>query len=454
MIEVTRPLARYIVASRLDGMPAQVRHEGVRAFVNSMGCVLGGCRESVIERALAVFEELSGPPQATVIGWGRRVDAPTAAMLNAMSVFVHSFMDTHLATVAHPAGPPTAALFAMSERQKVSGPDFLHALVLGIEVACRLANVIAAAPAKSHVGLSTHGVTNVIGTAVAMGKLLGLDEQKMVWAIGLAVVQAAGIRSGHGSMGGKLVAGHATRCGMLAAMLAAKGFTCSENPLEGAKGYAAVFANPPNLAAAVDRLGEHYEMLANAYKPYPCGIVIHSSIDVCLQLAAEPGFDAAAIHSVALRVHPLSVQLCDRQQPADRMQALVSVQHWAAAALLFRKAGIPEGSDRVVHDPAVAALRGRIAVRADERVASEAAKATVVFKDGSTRQVQVAQCRGSHARPLTDDDLGVKFRGQANMVLSDTASEDLLGQCWHLQDMDDVGEMGKRFFQGSQLAGP
>ena len=93
-------------------------------------------------------------------------------------------------------------------------------------------------------------------------------------------------------------------------------------------------------------------------------------------------------------------------------------------------------------------------MRADERVAPESAIATVVFSDGSTRRADVAQCRGSHARPLTDDDLGVKFRGQANMVLSESAAEDLLGMCWRLEELDDVGVMAKRFFQGIAWSGP
>ncbi len=447
MIEVTRPLARYIVESRFDAMPEYIRHEGVRAFVNWLGCVLGGCRETVVARALATFEEFSGPPQATVIGWGKRVDAPTAALLNTMSNFVNSFNDTHLATVAHPNGPPASALFALSERQRVSGPEFVHALILGTEVACRMANVIAAAPASCHVGLSTHGVTNVIGAAVAVGKILQLDVQQMDWAIGLAVTQAAGIRSSHGSMAGKLIGGHASRCGMLAAYLAAKNFTSAERPLEGPNGFAAVFSNPSNLEAAIDRLGQHYEITGNAYKPYPAGIVNHAAIDACLELAAQPGFNAAAIDRVELKVHPLTVQLCDRPDPQDRMQAIVSVQHWAAASLLYRVAGLQQGNDRSVRDPTVMAIRRRVSIAADSALESDAAAVTVVMTDGRGFKAGVAHCRGSLKRPMSDDDLSVKFRGQADLVLPHNEIGELLAQCWRIRDSDDVGALAKQFFQ-------
>src|SRR5262245_37724709 len=132
-MEITLPLARYIVDSRFEDLPEKIRHEGERAFVNWMGCVLGGCRQNVVERALAAFSEFAGPPQSTVIGWGQRTDALTAAYLNTMSNFVNSYNDTHLATVAHPSGAPASVLFALAERQTLSGREVLHGIVLGTE---------------------------------------------------------------------------------------------------------------------------------------------------------------------------------------------------------------------------------------------------------------------------------------------------------------------------------
>jgi len=451
MTEITRPLARYLVNSGFEDLPEAVRREGVRAFVNWMGCVLGGCREGVLDRALAAFGPFAGPPQATIIGHGRRVDAPTAAMLNTMSNTIHSYNDTHLATVGHPNGPPAAAAFALAEGTTITGREVLHALILGTEVACRLANVIAAPPARCHVGLSTQGVTNVVGAAVATGRLLGFDENHMVWAIGLAVTQAAGIRSAHASMAAKLIGGHAARCGMMAAFLAREGFTCGDQSIEGPNGFAAVFSNPSNPAAATDRLGQHFEILGNAYKPFPSGIVNHAPIDACLQITALPGFDASAIERVELVVHPLTVQLGNRPDPQDRMQAIVSVQHWAAASLLFRKAGLQEASDACVRDPAVAALRRRIVVTADPQRASVSAAARVTLSDGRVLEADVPFCRGSLERPMTDEELSEKFMALATRVVPDNVAGALLAQCWRVAEMDDVGALAREFFQAEFL---
>ena len=449
MIEVTRPLARHIVHSRYEDLPPEVRHEGIRAFHNSIGCMLGGCLEKEVQLALAALEAYSGPPQATVIGLGRRVDAPTATQLNTMSNFVHSYNDTHLATVAHPAGAPTAALLALAETQEVSGAEFAHALILGIEVACRMANAIAAPPAQCHVGLSVHGVTNVIGTAVAAGRLMRLSEDQMVWAIGLAVAQAAGIRSSQGSMGSKIIGGQAARSGLLSAVLAARGFTNSEQPIEGPKGFATVLANPSNPAAVIDRLGEHYEILSLAYKPYPSGIVNHASAEACIRLAEDKRLDPATVDSVHLRVHPLTVQLCDRQQPAGREEGLVSAQHWAAVGLLYRRAGLQESREQCVKDAAVAAMRARITLEADAGMPAEAATATVTLKDGRRLQHHVEHCVGSLQRPMSDADLDVKFRGQACTVMPEKQVEALMQQCWRLPELDKAGQLATQFFQAA-----
>lgn len=160
----------------------------------------------------------------------------------------------------------------------------------------------------------------------------------MTWAIGLAVQQAAGTRSAHSSTASHLVSAHAARCGMIAAFMASKGYTCSEDTLESASGFAAVFASPPHLEAAVDRLGERYEITANAYKPYPAGIVNHAPIDACLQLAAEPGFDAAAVERVDLRVHPRVIQWRGLLRAATHACAIRRSRRCAAA---YRSRPIP-----------------------------------------------------------------------------------------------------------------
>src|SRR5204863_7194058 len=159
-------------------------------------------------------------------------DVASAAFVNCLTSTVLSFDDTHLATVTHPTGPVAAALFALGEKQALSGEDFVNALALGIEIECRMSNVLLLPPAQANLGLFITGITGPIGAAAALGRLLHLDEERMAAAIGLAAAQASGFRGTHGAMSAFMVPAHAARTGVSGALLAAKGFGCMDNILE------------------------------------------------------------------------------------------------------------------------------------------------------------------------------------------------------------------------------
>jgi 2-methylcitrate dehydratase PrpD len=172
--DVTRQLARYVVGARPEDIPAPVVREARRTVVNWVGCALGGARHETLDNAIAALAPFAGPAQATVIGRRERMDALTVSLLNGMSSHVLDFDDTHLKTVIHPAGPVAPAILALAERQPISGRDFLHALILGAEVECRIGNAVY--PAHYDRGWHITGTAGVFGAAAACGKLLGLSE--------------------------------------------------------------------------------------------------------------------------------------------------------------------------------------------------------------------------------------------------------------------------------------
>ena len=439
MTGLTRQLAGYATSTTLADIPLVVQREGVRAFLNWFGCALGGARELPVLTALAVIREQQMPPQATVLGHDLRVDLQNAALLNCLSSNLTAFDDTHLASVTHPTCTVASAMLAVAEAGKISGADFLLALILGIEIECRIANVLTTPPARSNVGLYMTSLVGGIGAAIGCGRLLGLTEDQMLHAIGIAASQASGFREAHPTMSLGFVPGHAARSGLFAAQLAAKGFTNIETSLEGTKGFAHVYADPPNFAAGIAGLGIDFEVMRNAYKPYPCGIVIHPQIDACLEIAATPGFDPHTIERVELTVEPLTLTLCDRPDPQDSMQAAVSLYHWTAAALLHRRAGLEEGVNSMVRDPDMIALRRRIKAIPDPTLDRAEAKAAVYLKDGRCLTAHVTHCRGSLARPMTDAELQQKFVSQVSRNLPAVQAGNLAALCWSLPTLGDVG---------------
>lgn len=441
MSSITRALARYAVQSRFDALPAAVRHEGLRAFINFVGCAAGAAREEAVERMLAVVSEYDGGPQATVIGRTERLDVLNAALVNSLSSAALSFNDTHYQTVAHPSSPVGAAALAVAERRPASGRELVHAVVLGIELQCRAGMILCVPPAEVAVGLSMQGLVGGIGAAVAAGKLMGLDEDQMTLAIGHAINQIGGLREAHASMGSPFTPGHAARCGVFAALLAAKGYTINDTMIEGVKGFAVTYAEDAQPQAALDRLGEHFEILSLAYKPYPSGFVTHPVIDVCLDVARREAFDPREIEKVDLSVNPLTIQLCNRPEPKDRAQAFVSFQHWAAVSLTYQAAGVAQVAPSVVFDPAIAALRKKVVATAREDMAREAAELRVTLTGGRTLAARVERCIGSEGVPISDDDLTRKTRGQLQTAYDDATCERIIEQCWSMATAPGVDRL-------------
>lgn len=436
---ITRQLARYAERMRYPMLPEHVQVEASRAFLNWMGCALGGCREPAVQLAMATVAELGGGPQASVIGYAQRTDIASAAFVNCIGSSVLGYDDAHLATVAHPSSPVCSAIFAWSEKNAVAGADFLAALALGIEVTCRLSNALVLPPSSFNLGFYVTGLTAPIGVALAMGNLLRLDEERLGWAIGIAASQAGGFRATQGSMTAHFRPGHAARSGVWAALLAAKGFAGNGVALEADKGFFDVYAANADLARALDGLGERHELLNNAYKPYPCGIVIHPTIDACLDLHAQFGEGGEPLRAT-LRVHPLALSLCGIREPATTLESLNSLTHWAAAALLRGRAGVLEMLPDCIADPGVAQLRARIEVVADPSVGGDQSGVEVTLADGRVVQASVLHARGSKERPMSDDDLDAKFMAQASLVMPVERAETLRGLCRGVGGLRDVGQ--------------
>jgi 2-methylcitrate dehydratase PrpD len=429
------------VESRFEDVPEPARKEAARTIVNWVGCALGGARHETVDRALEALSELSGPRTAAVLGRKDRLDVLHASLLNGISSHVLDFDDTHLETIIHPAGPVAPVLLALAEQKPLSGADFLHAFLLGVEVECRIG--LAVYPSHYDRGYHITGSAGVFGAAAAAGKILALDETQMTWALGLAATQSAGLREMFGTMSKAFHPGRAAQNGLTAALLAAKNFTSSEASLEAPRGFAHVLSGERDFSKVTSRLGETWEVAKNTYKPFPCGIVIHPTIDACIQLRNEHSLAGADIERVELGVHPLVLELTGKKAPAKGLEGKFSVYHSAAIALLRGTVGQKEYSDEAVRDPAVVALRDRVVATIDPAIREEQVHARVVLKSGRSLEKRIEHVVGSLENPLTDRDLETKFRGQAEGVLAPSAIDELLALCWRVASLPDAGAIAK-----------
>src|SRR5688572_14399355 len=379
-MEVTRTLAKFLVSHRYPDVPAKVRHEAARSFLNWAGCAVGACRHETVDRMLAALAEFSGPAQATVLGRGKRLDAMHAALVNGTSSHVFDFDDTHLKTVIHPSGPVASAILALAEKTPVKGEDFLHAFILGVEAECRIGNAVY--PAHYNVGWHITGTAGVFGAAAATGRLLGLTEQQMTWALGIAATQSSGLREMFGTMVKPMHPGNAARNGMLAALLAARDFTSSNQGIEAPRGFAHVLSTEFKPEEITAKLGETWEIALNTYKPFACGIVEHPIIDGCIQLRNEHRLKAADIESISLKVHPLVLELTGKKTPQTGLEGKLSVYHSAAVGIVHGAAGEAQYDDAVVRDPQVIALRDKVSAAVEKGIHEDQTRITIRLKDG------------------------------------------------------------------------
>src|SRR5690348_3660504 len=402
-------LARFVVDTKWDDIPDSARHEAKRALLNFFAVALAGCRTEPVEIALRSLAEFSGGEQATVIGRRERIDALSAAFLNAAGANVFDYCDTHLPTVVHPTAPLAPALLALAELRGVSGPQFLTAFVLGFELECRIGAAVS--PGHYPKGWHITSTCGVFAAAAAAGKLLGLGVQPMAWALGTAATQSAGLCECLGWPAKSVSVGNAARNGLWSALLAAQGFAGPPEPLAGSQGFFAVMDEPVDWSGLLDGLGKDWQVANNSIKPYPSGFVIHPLLDLALDWRrANPG---AVVETVCARGNPLLLQRTDRPDVKTGREAQVSLQHAVAAALVRGRAGLAEFTDAAVSDPAISALRRKVEVAAANHLSTIAAEMDIVTADGRTHALATAAARGSAANPLKDAEIEDKLRTEA-----------------------------------------
>jgi len=349
---LTEELAGLLAASRWQDIPASIRREGARAILNIAGCIVAGRDD----------------PGVGILA---RTFPGEDALLDAAAATAHDYDDTHLRTVIHATPPVAGVLFALAKERPISGASFLHAFILGVETTCRLGNTVT--PGHYERGWHITSTCGVFGAAAAAGKILQLNEKQFRHALGIAATQAAGLVEVLGSMARVLNAGFAARNGLAAARLAAGGFEGPARPIEGLRGFVNVFGGSKDFSQLLDRWGEHWEMTKVAYKPYPCGVVLHALVDACLE-QREKLRDS---ESIVVALNPLAVERTDRPEPRNALEARLSAHHALAVAVLRGRAGLAEFTDAAAVDPQLQAFRKRVRVVPEGRLDKMAALITV-----------------------------------------------------------------------------
>ena len=435
---ITQILAKFVSSHPSRGWDDKVEHEAHRTFMNWVGCAVGAARHESAEAALAAVAMLEPSRQASVLGRKEKLDMASAALVNGITSHTFDFDDTHLRTIIHPAGPVASSVLALAEHQGLAGREVIDALVLGVDVECRVGNCVY--PDHYDRGWHITGSAGMLGAAAGCARLLKLDERQTMMALGIAASQPIGLREQFGTMTKPFHPGAAARAGLLSALLAKNGFTASERALEAPRGLIQVYSDKRDWSEITTDLGKRFEISINTYKPFACGIVIHPTIDAGTQLRAK-GIKPGDIERVELKVHSLVLELTGKKEPQDGLQAKFSVYHGFACGLTFGQAGETEYEDDIVRREDMVALRRKVVATVDDAIREEQADVTAVMKDGRREHVFVKHAIGSLERPMTDADLERKFHSLADHTIGEKRAASLMEACWNVAKARDVKQL-------------
>jgi 2-methylcitrate dehydratase PrpD len=248
------------------------------------------------------------------------------------------------------------------------------------------------------------------------------------------------MQQNRGTMCKSFHAGKAAQNGVLAALLAERGFDSTQEIIEGRKGFCRVYSDtaaPERLTAG---LGESWLIETNGHKPYACGVVLHPLIDAVIAIRNRERFDPAAVSEISLRVHPFVLSITDVVEPSTGLQSKFSAVHSAAVALVDGTAGIAQYSDARATDPVVAALRCKTEAIADATLGSDEAYAAIVA-GGKRHEVHIPHATGTAANPMSDAAIEAKFRANATPVIGGKRAQSVVEFVWILERQRDVRDL-------------
>ena len=452
---VTETIADFIESARLEQMPAAAIALAKRCIVDGLGVVLAG---SSTEGSRILFEYCSEATQAGVAtAFGRsplQTSAATAALLNGTSGHALDFDDTQLSTtpdrifglLTHPTVPPLVAALAVAERDGASGRRFLEAFLTGFEVECKIAEAIH--PDHYKKGFHSSGTVGTFGAAVAVGKLLGISRATTPHLLAIAASMASGIRVNFGSMTKPLHVGRAAHNGVVAAELAARGFTGGGDALDPPWGFLQVFSHGQGFESAriTGALGAPYSIVTPgiSIKPYPCGVLGHPMMDAMKRLVLTHDVRPEQVRSIRVRAGANILNPLRYAVARNELEAKFCPAFMVTSILLRRKAGIHEFTDEFVSSEPVQEMMARVERVLDAEIDARGydkirARVEVVLHTGETLAENADErYRGGPDNPFTQADLEEKFAECAGLVLTGAKIREVLQLVDRIDELPDV----------------
>ncbi|MBO9354944.1 MmgE/PrpD family protein [Bordetella petrii] len=422
-------LARHARGLTLEALPAAVREKSLLHIIDAIGLGIAAHQFDFSGPGLAGIRAAGAPGEATVIGGGAALQARDAAMANGYLMHGLDFDDTHPGAIVHPSVACLPAALALGETLDLSWGEVLTAYALGMETAIRLGRSVKGG--FHHGGFHATGIVSHFSSALVAGKLLGLSEDQLVAAQGIAASTASGLQVflEDGAWTKRLHPGWGASAGITAAQMARAGFYGPRRPYEGQFGlyetHMQTRADQVDADSVMNALGHEWTLLETSIKPYPVCHFIHGCAEAALRIHGELGGRAADIRAIECELPAATLPIVAepvhiKKQPRSDYDAKFSVQFVVAACLALGRFTLHELSPERLADPALLALAGRTDCKAQEVTAFPkyfSGAVTVTLQDGTRLREEVPVNLGSGERALAQADIVEKFKANASLTL-------------------------------------
>lgn len=441
---LTAEIARFVLEN--PPIPDSVLERATRHLVDGVAVMLAGAAAESGRISREHLRELGGKPQAVVVGSRLRAPLQLAAWANGTAAHALDYDDTQLATdprsvyglLTHPTAPVLPAALAAAEYVGASGAEFLDAYVVGVEVACRTADAVD--PRHYRDGFHSTGTLGTFGACAAAARLVRCDLDQTLRAFGLAASMAAGLRENFGTMTKPFHAGRAAENGVLAVLLARRGWTAATNILEAKRGFYSAAAGGYDASKIEGRLGNPYffESPGISIKPYPSGSLSHPAQDVLLELVREHEVRPEDVERIEVGVNSHVPNALIHTRPQTALEAKFSLQFQMAVGVVDRRAGLAQFTDDRVRDPQVRALMERVHVYVDPEIEALGynemrMKVAIHLRNGRVLSGRADMARGHPRKPLSRQEVSEKFLECAALVMLPERARRLLDALWNVR---------------------
>lgn len=459
---VTETLGRFAAETGTDRIPAAAAESAKLKFLDTLAVAVAGSRHRSSIISADVVKQLGGNPSCTVIGRSERASVEHAGYLNAVSAHALEY-DDYTKSVTHASVCLVPGALALAEWLSAGGKAMLDAFIFGFEIESRVAQGMR--PWLLDRGWHPNGILGGIGVAVIGSRLMGLDQLSLRMAISIAASEGSGLRKNVGSMGKAFHVGHGVRCGVFAAMLAARGFKVDPDIIEGKDdgidgherfGLADTFNGVGNhdLGKMVERLGERWELAENTtnVRLHPGSTAPGAAIDGMIDLAKEHDIRAPDVERIELECTPQCRSIASYTAANDSHKARFCLPYSMAVSLIDRRAGIAQYTDERVNRDDVQSLMKRVTVRVPDDLAHHrgqwgegvnwgAMRLMVTLKSGAVVRTARTTARGWSEDPATWDDLAGKFRECSERILSPGQIDDALDMIRRLDELPSLAPL-------------